>query len=155
METKSINNKTIQLTENGKLIGELIYETIFLSKAQIKFPNSDSYQINPIGIFRSTTVVTKNEIVIANLKMNWRGQILFSFKDGQEYILKGIGPFYSKYNIESKDHQKLIELEPKFNWKKMAYNYTITYPKKPDDILLILLAVYACNYTISSMAGVM
>lgn len=155
MEATSINKKTIQLTENGKLSGELIYENIFLSKAEIRLANSDSYQINPIGVFRSTTVVTKNKIVIAQLKMNWRGQILLSFQDGQEYTLKGIGTFYSKYNIESKDHQKLIELEPKFNWRKLAYNYTITYNKKPEDILLILLAVYACNYTISTMAGVL
>lgn len=153
MEAKSIDKKTFQLTENGELLGELIYENIFFSKAEIKFPNSEVCQIKPVGIFRTNTIVTKNGIEIANLKMNWRGQIVIAFQDGQEFVLKGKGIFYDKYIIENTNQEKLIQLDPKFNWKKFRYNYTITFDKKPEDILLILLGVYASNYIISSLAG--
>lgn len=155
MEAKSIDKKTFQLVENEQLLGELVYENIFLSKAEIRFPNLETYQIKPVGIFKTNTVVTKNEIEIANLKMNWRGQIVIAFKDGQEFVLKGKGMFYSKYVIENKDQEKLIQFDPKFNWKKFCYNYSITFDKKPEDILLILLGVYASNYIIGSLSGSM
>lgn len=153
MEAKSIDKKTFQLTENGELLGELIYENIFFSKAEIRLANSEVYQIKPVGIFRTNTIVTKNGIEIANLKMNWRGQIVIVFQDGEEFVLKGKGMFYSKYVIENKDQEKLIEFDPKFNWKKFRYNYTIQFDKKKQDILLILLGIYASNYIISSLSG--
>lgn len=153
MEAKSIDKKAFQLVENEQLLGELVYENTFLSKAEIKLPNSKTYQIKAVGVFRTTTIVTKNGIEIANLKMNWRGQIFIAFQDGQEYVLKGKGMFYSKYVIENTDQEMLIQFEPKFNWRKFRYNYTVTFDKKPEDILLILLGVYASNYIISSMSG--
>ncbi len=153
MEAKSIDKKTFQLIENKQLLGELIYQNLFYSKAEIKLPNSQIYQIKAIGIFRTSTTVTKNGAEIATLKMNWRGQMVIAFQDGQEYVLKRKGMFYNKYIIENKDKEKLITFDPKFNWKKFRYNYTITYNKKPDDILLILLGVYASNHIINAMSG--
>src|SRR5690606_28351276 len=129
-----------------KLLGELIYENIFFSKAEIILVNSEIYQIKSVGIFRTNTIVTKNGVEIAKLKMNWRGQILITFQDEKEFVLKGKGMFHNKYVIENKDQEKLIQLNPKFNWKKFRYNYTISFDKKAEDILLILLGVYASNY---------
>ncbi|RVT72737.1 hypothetical protein EOD40_15100 [Flavobacterium sufflavum] len=155
MEAKSIDKKTFQLIENEQLLGELVYADLFYSKAEIKLPNSETYQIKPIGIFRTTTVVTKKGAEIANLKMNWRGQMLIAFQDGQEYVLKGKGMFYSKYVIVNKEQEILIEFDPKFNWKKFRYNYNITYNKIPEDILLILLGIYTSNYIINATSATM
>lgn len=155
MEAKSIDKKTFQLIENEQLLVELIYDNLLYSKAEIKLLNSEIYQIKPIGVFRTTSILTKNGTEIANLKMNWRGQMLIAFQDGQEYVLKGKRMFYNKYIIENKNKEKLIEFDPKFNWRKFRYNYTITYNKKPEDVLLILLGVYASNYIINSMSGFM
>jgi hypothetical protein len=151
MEAKSTDKKTFQLTENGQQLGELIYENLFFLKAEIKLATSDLYQIKPVGIFGTRTTVTKNGTEIVNLKMNWRGQIVFTFQDGQEFVLKAksTGTFYNKYIIENKDEEKLIQFDPKFNTSKFNYNYDITYDKKPQDILFVLLGVYASNYLIS------
>jgi len=155
MEAKSIDKKTFQLIENNQLLGELVYENIFFSKAEIRFPNSETVQIIPVGIFRTTTTVTKNGTLIAKLKMNWYGQIVITFQDGEEFVLKGKGMFYNKYIVENKDRETLIEFDPKFDWKKFRYNYNITYNKIPENVLLILLGVYASNYTIASLSGSM
>ena len=154
MEANSIDKKTFQLVENGKPLGELIYENIFFSKAEIRFEDSEIYQINPVGFFKTSSIVSKNGKEIANLKMNWRGQIVISFLEGEEFVLKGKGIFHDKYTIENNDKKKLIQFDPKFNWKKFRYNYSITFNKNPQDILLTLLGVYASNYIISSMSGV-
>jgi hypothetical protein len=42
MEVNSTNNKSFQLTENGRQLGELIYESSFTQmKAEIKLLNSE------------------------------------------------------------------------------------------------------------------
>ena len=85
--------------------------------------------------------------------MNWRGQIVLSFQDGREYILKAKGVFNNKYIIENPEGEKLLEFDPTFNWNKFNYNYHITCGEKPQDSLLTLLGIYASNYSIASMSG--
>jgi hypothetical protein len=153
MEAKSTDKKTFQLSENGQLLGELIYESLFSHKAEIKLTEADLYEIKPVGVFGTSIVVSKNGTEIANLKMNWRGQIVFSFQDEQAFVFKATGTFYNKYLIENKDEEKLIEFDPTFNWRRFHYNYDITYDKKPQDILLVFLGVYASNYFIAAMSG--
>ncbi|MBB5282849.1 hypothetical protein HNQ92_000970 [Rhabdobacter roseus] len=89
------------------------------------------------------------------MKMNWRGHIVFAFQDGREFVLKAKGLFNSQFVIESKDEEMLIQFNPQFNWKKFQYNYDISYDEKPQDILFVLLGVYASNYFIASMSGAM
>lgn len=154
MEAKSTDKKTFQLTDNGQQLGELIYESLFSHKAEIKLTNSDSYNIKSVGIFGTSINVTKNGTEIANLKMNWHGQIVIAFQVEKEYVFKAKGVFLNKYIVADKDNQMLILLDPQFNWSKFNYNYNISYDKKPQDILLVLLSVYAANYFIASMSGV-
>ncbi|WKZ76210.1 MAG: hypothetical protein QY303_05185 [Vicingaceae bacterium] len=154
MEAKSTDKKTFQLTDNGQQLGELHYESLFSHKAQIKLTNADTYDIKPVGVFGTSITVTKNGTEIANLKMNWRGQIVFTFQDGQEFLFKAKGAFLNKYTIDNKDGENEILLDPKFEWSKFNYSYNISYDKKPQDILFVLLSVYASNYFIASMSGV-
>lgn len=155
MEAKSTDKKTFQLTDNGQLLGELVYENLFFMKAEIRLPNSEPYKITSVGFFGTSISITKNGAEIVNLKMNWRGQIVFAFQDGQELVLKAKGLFNSKFIIENIDEEMLIQFDPQFNWSKFQYNYDITYNEKPKDILLVLLGVYASNYYIASMSGMM
>jgi hypothetical protein len=154
MEAKSTDTKTFQLTENGQLLGELIYENLFFHKAEIKLANSEVYDVKPVGFFGTSLTVTKDGAEVLNLKMNWRGQIVLTYQDGQEYLLKPKGAFHDKYVFENKDGEKLVQFDPHFNWRKFNYNYTISYDKRPDDILFVLMGVYASNYYIAMMSGV-
>ncbi|MES2776532.1 MAG: hypothetical protein V4722_20310 [Bacteroidota bacterium] len=153
MEANSTDRKTFQLIDDGQLLGELIYENMFLFKAEIRLANAELYEIKQVGFFGTSMIVTKDGAEIANLQMNWRGQIVFSFQDGREYVLKAKGIFYNKYIIENKDEVKLIQFDPKFNWSKFQHNYNISYDEKPQDILFVLLGVYAANYFIAAMSG--
>jgi hypothetical protein len=153
MEAKLTNNKTLLLSENGQQLGELIYENLLFLKAEIKLKNSALYEISPVGIFGTKINLTENGTEIANLKMNWRGQIVLAFNDGQEFILKSTGAFKQKFIIEDDAHEQIIQLDPQFNWRKFQYNYDITNNKIPQNNLLILLGVYASNYFTNCMAG--
>ncbi len=157
MEANSTDKKTFQLTENGQELGELIYENLFFSKAEIKLPNSERYELAPIGFFATRIAVTKNGNEIASLVMNWKGQIVITFQNGQEFVIKLNGLFSNKFIIENIDQEKLIQLEAKFNWREFHYNYNITYDitnnNIPMDNLLLLLGIYATNYFVATISG--
>lgn len=153
MEIQCTNNKTFELTDHSEKLGHLSYDGLFSSKANAIVGN-DNYKITPIGIFSSTISVTKDEKEVASLKMNWKGHIIISFQTGQEFILKATGVFRNKYVLEDKDQQKLMLLNPDFNWARFNYNYSISYDNKPQEILLVLMATYAANYYIAAMSAV-
>ena len=157
MNAYSIDRKSFQLTDNNQLLGELIYENLFFLNAEIKMPILNIFKIKPVGFFQTSIKVTKNETEIASLAMNWRGEIVISYHDGQDYVLKLNKFFYGKYIIENEKGEKIIQLDPKFNWREFHYNYDIEYSITDDDNLkdplLLLLGVYGANYFIACMSG--
>ncbi len=153
MEAISTDKKTFQLLENGKLLGELLYENLFFRKAEIKLPQEDSYEIKPGGIFKTSFSVSKNTTNIASFKMNWRGHVEIILQDGQEFILKGKGFFHNKYTLENKAGEVLMEFKPEFVWRKFRYNFNIHFDNKPLDNSIVLLGIYAINYIIASASA--
>ena len=153
MKIQCTDKKTFELTDSSEKLGHITYDGLFSFKANAIVGN-DNYKITPIGIFSTTISVTKNGTEAASMKMNWKGHIIISFQNGQEFILKATGTFLNKYVLEDKDQQKLMLLNPDFNWAKFSYNYSISYDTKPQDILLVLLATYSANYYIAAMSGV-
>lgn len=153
MKVECTDRKTFRLTDNEKLLGELTYKSFFSYNAEITLINADRYEIKPVGLFGTSITVAKNETEVANLKMNWKGQIVIAFPDGQEFVFKAKGVFHNKYVIENKEEEALILFDPKFNWSQFNYNYEISYDQKPRDILLVLLGVYASNYYIAVVSG--
>ncbi len=153
MEVRCTDQKTFQLENNKELLGHLRYKNPFSYNAEIVLTNSERYEINPVGFFGTSITVTKDGSEVANLKMNWKGHIVISFLGRGEFVLKTNGSFRSAYVIENKDGEKLIQFNPKFNWSKFDYNYEILYDNKPQDILFVLLGVYASNYYIGVVAG--
>jgi hypothetical protein len=153
MKVECTDKKTFQLIDNGQLLGQLTYKNLFSYKAEITLANSEYYEIKSVGFFGTSIIITKNETEIANLQMNWKGQIVMTFQDGRVFVFKAKGGFHNRYVIENKAEEKLIQFDPKFNWGKFNYNYDISYDKKPEDILFVLLGIYASNYYIAAMSG--
>lgn len=153
MKTECTDSKTFQLFDDGQPAGQLLYKSLFSFKALITLPNFDRYEIVPSGFFQTSINVLKNEQELASLKMNWKGQIVISFQDGREFVFKATGVFFSKYFIENMQGEKLMQFDPHFKWSKFNYNYDISYDKKPQELLLVLLGIYAANYYIAIMSG--
>ena len=148
MKVECSDQKTFQLKDNEKLLGQLIYKNLLSYNAEIILTNSDSFEIKTSGISGTSITVSKNEIEIANLKLSWKGNIVMTFQDGKEYVFKCKGTFHRYYIIENTNEEKLIQFKPIFNLGKFRYNFEISYDEKPEDILLVLLGVYASNYSI-------
>ncbi|PVD49370.1 hypothetical protein DC498_25370 [Terrimonas sp.] len=157
MNAHSKDKKTFLLSDNDQLLGELIYETPFYLKAEIKMSNTETYKLAPVGFFGTSVSVTKDGNKIASLSMSWNGKIIITFQDEREYALKLSGLFQSKMILEDKNQQNVLQFEPKFNWRDFYCKYDIIYDitndKEPKDKLLLLLGVYAANYFIATISG--
>jgi hypothetical protein len=154
MRVECTDKKTFELLDGLEKLGQIAYDSLFSFKAKA-VAGSEDYEINSTGFFSTMMSVTKNGVEVANMQMNWKGQVILSFKNGQEYILKPTGMFLNKYMLEDKYQQKIILLDPDFNWSQFTYSYNISYDNKPKDILLILLATYAANYMAMMSSGAM
>lgn len=157
MNAHSKDRKTFQLSVNEQLLGELIYDTPFYLKAGIKMPNTETYELAPVGFFGTSVAVTKDGNKVVNLSMSWNGEIIITFLDDREYALKLSGLIQSKMILENKNQEKVIQFEPKFNWRDFYCKYDITYDmtndNEPKDNLLLLLGVYSANYFIATISG--
>lgn len=154
MKIQCTDKRTFELTDGSEKLGYITYDGLFSFKANAVL-GDDKYRITPVGIFSTTISVARDEVQVAALQMNWKGHVIISFQDGREYVLKPAGNFLSKYVLEDKGHQKLMLLDPDFNWSKFSYNYDITYDQKPKDALLVLLATYAANYYVAATSSAM
>lgn len=89
--------------------------------------------------------------------MSWNGKIVITFQDDREYALQLSGLFQSQMILENKNQEKVIQFEPKFNWRDFYYQYNIDYDvtnvNESKDNLLLLLGVYAANYFIATISG--
>lgn len=112
MKATSTDRKTVQVTENEEQIGELIYGKVFSLAAEIKLANGERYTIEPTGFFGTAVTVTKAGVEVANLKMNWLGQIILAFPNDQEFALKAQGLFYNTFVIENKDGENCFGSTP-------------------------------------------
>ncbi len=157
MNVHSKDRKTFQLVDNEQLLGELIYETPFYLKAEIKMPNTETYELAPVGFFGTSVAVTKDGNKVASLSMSWNGKIIITFQDDKEYALKLNGLFQSKMILENKNQEKVIQFEPKFSWRDFYCSYDITYDitndNEPKNNLLLLLGIYSANYFIATISG--
>jgi len=152
MKIQCTDTRTFELIDGSEKLGQIHYDSVFSYKANAT-AGDDHYKITPTGIFSTTISVAQHGAEVVAMQMNWKGNIILSFKNGHEYRLKATGIFANKYVVEDKDQQPILLLEPDFNWSKFSYNYNISYNHKPQDLLLILLATYSANYYISAMSA--
>jgi hypothetical protein len=148
-----IDKKNYQLTNNGLLLGEVIYKSMFSRDAQLKLVNTDTYDVKKEDFWGKTILITNRDTEFARFKMNWKGEILINFRNGDEYRFKSKGFLKPKYSIENKFSEIVLQFTQNYNWSKFRNDIAITINTKPDDILFILIGIYILNYHNSMMAA--
>jgi len=152
MKIQCTDRKTFVLSNESGELGQIIYDGVFTFKAKAMI-SDDHYKFTPIGIFSTTIDVTQRGREIATMAMSWQGHIIISFRNGQEYRVKATGPFLNKYVLEDKNNRKLMLLDPDIQWVNLSYNFSVSYEEKPEDILMVLLAIYAAIFFMTASTG--
>ncbi len=152
MKILCTDNKTFELKAGAKTLGRVIYNGVFSFKAIIEI-GREKYIVTPLGTFSTTISVSHNGKEIASLDMNWKGFMTLSFHDKRSYVLRTTGTYHDKYVVVDAGRNEIIHLDPDFNWSKFSYDYSIRLGNPTDDVLLVLMAVYAANYHVAVMSS--
>ena len=153
MKVTCKDSKNFELFDNEEKLGSLNYNTWFSYNADLEVGSNEKYEVKPTGLLGATFAVYKNDEQLATFKMNWKGQMTLTFKDGKEFVFKRKSMLNSKYVIENEKEHEVIQFIPCFDWTKFKYSYDIFYNDKARNILLVLLGMYCSNYYIAISGG--
>ena len=153
MKITYTGSKEFELNDiEGKFLGKLAYEGWSSTKASITTQFAEFYDLNSKGFWSSYIAVEKGGNEYAQLKRNWKGNIIIDVLGNEEpmdFLFKKMGFWQESYNIEDQQKNILMTLIPDFNWGKLNYDYVIEI--NPNfagavDEMMMLLSVYCANY---------
>ncbi|GAB2559868.1 hypothetical protein [Spirosoma areae] len=139
------------LDANGTLVTHFQYENWFSSRGSASV-YKDRITIKPRNFWHSAFDVLINEADQGDITFNWQGHILIKLQSRAghttNYRLKTKGFWDFRFVLEDEQKMPLLQLEPTFQWSKLAYNYGVafsdTFTPTPDPNLIVLLL--ACGY---------
>lgn len=149
----SIDRNTYEISNDGELVGILIYDSPLKTKATIRLPGYEAYVIEANSGLGTTIHVKGEEGEVAELKLTWAGQISIKFHDLVEYSVKARGFMSNYFTILDKDKLEVIRLNPKFDWKTFKYNFEIVDNTGVNNPLLLLISLYTCYYMMAMMSN--
>ena len=150
------NWRTFEIIENNEVKGTLAYKNMFMASADIHTVKEGYYSLKWLfSFFVPKYRITQNDRETIKLNMNWKGNFSIIMENGVEYKSVSKGFFKRRTFIENQESKELIEITPKYNWKRWRYNYEIENSETPQNDLLSLIAVYALNYQSQYLIGIM
>ena len=151
-KANATNSQNFNLTTGEQKIGELIYTKWYSFAAQILMNDGSTYQLEPKGFWDSTIELKKEDRVLLEFKMGWKGIVIKTFFDNKEanFLLKLNGLLSSKFVLIDTDRRELVGAETNFKWTKLNFDYTIETSHEFDAFenkeLLILTLLHCINY---------
>lgn len=140
------------LISNNQNAGALIYKKWYSFDAEIVMADNSKYVLEPKGFWDSKIELKKNDKILLEFKMGWKGIVIKTFFDNKEevFLLKMKGLLKSQFVLASADLQELLVAEADFQWSKFNYDYTIKtfndFEKFDNKDLLILTTLHCINY---------
>lgn len=142
-------------SEEDIFLGSLKFEKWSSSKAEITTQFGEFYNIEPKGFWGTSMGVSISEKEIAEIKMNWQGQIVIDMLEngeGMDFLLQSKSIWTSQYVLL--DHQKteLLIVTPDYKWKQGHYNFKVDVNPEFTNVINethILLTIYGVLYVMS------
>lgn len=132
------------LDEEENVLGRIDHDGWFLNKANITIHNM-VYEMSAVNFWQNKIEVSTGDIVVAELKFNWAGNIIIELAEGGHYLLKP-NFWHSKYTLYTQEEKGIITLQSDFKWSSMSFIYDI----EADDnyaegrnVLLLLMLIYS------------
>ncbi len=155
----STNYRNFNLALEGSPLAELIYPKWYSFKAEIILADNTQLLLEPKGFWDAKIELKKDEEVLLNFKLGWKG-IMFNLQsEGIEegYLLKHKGILSSRYVLIDTNEQELLAVKPDFNWSKFKLDYVIETSEEFDrqkmKEALLLTIIHSINYQMAILAG--
>lgn len=157
----SDSKKYVLKSDDNAFLGSLTFENWLSSKASITTQFGEFYNITNKGFWGTSISVSKNDVEISELKVNWKGEIvidMFANGKSEDYLLKSHNLWMSQYCLQNRDKKQIMIITPESKWNKWDYNFKIEI--NPDfenivDEMLILISIYGILYIMMMTAGAM
>lgn len=136
----------------GAFLGKLAYDGWSTSKASITTQFAEFYDLVSKGFWSSYISVEKSGTEYAQLKRNWKGNIIIDVMGNDipmDFLFRRVGFWGLSYQVEDQNENVLITVTQQFEWRKFNYDYYIEVNPQCTDIadeMMMLLAVYCANY---------
>ncbi|WP_298220467.1 hypothetical protein [Flavobacterium sp.] len=145
----SIDSRNFMLSTNDVSAGTLVYSNWYSFKANIILTNHSEYQLEPKGFWDSKIELKRNDKLLLEFKMGWKGIVIHTKFDGEEksYLLRLKGLLSSQYVLVDTDEKEILAVTPDFKWRKMHLDYDIATSDEFDSQNhkeLFLLAIVHC-----------
>lgn len=139
-------------SDDDAFLGSLKFEGWSYSKATMMTQYGDFYTIASKGFWGTSIGISKGDFDYADLKMNWKGQIVINVlntEDDVDYLLATTSIWKSQFSLKNRNDQEVIILTPDYKWSKWHYDFKIDINpefKQTVDETLVLLSVYSVLY---------
>jgi len=136
-------------------LAEMNYLNWYSLKATIKLSDSTQFLLKPKGIWNSTIELWKDEEVLLNYKLGWKGVNIKIQSEGIEesYLLKSKGIFSYKYILIDSNKKVLLTIKPKYKWNRFNFDFAIESTEQFEQLnlkeSLLLTIVHCINYLIA------
>jgi hypothetical protein len=155
---KSTPSTLFTLSQDDTNLGSLTYESWSSYQATIALNDGLTYAIQPKGFWGTTIEIKSGETVLFDFKMKWDGQIIIR-KNANDtdaaFVVKYKSVVKNTFVLLGQHDDELLLIKPSFTWNKSGYDYQLTasatFEHLPDKALLLLIAVYCINYSLSIM----
>jgi hypothetical protein len=144
-------DKLFELTDNaGTFLGKLQYENWLNSKASITTQYGEFYDLTNKGFWKSHVEVEKGGDLFADLRHNWRGNVIIDIKDNdieKDFLVTQRGFWKQYYVLLDRDEITILTLTPAGKWyNQSSFHVEITagYETIVNETL-ILLATFGAN----------
>ena len=154
----SDSKKYVLKSDDDAFLGSLTFENWLGSKASITTQFGEFYDIATKGFWGTSIGISKNEVELSELKMNWKGEIVIDMSandKGVDYLLKSHNLLMSQFCLENRDKKEIMIITLDYKWSKWHYNFKIDVNpafKDEADEMLILISTYGILY-IMMMTG--
>ena len=148
----SDSKKYVLKSDDDAFLGSLTFENWLASKASITTQFGEFYDIATKGFWGTSIGVTKDNVELSELKMNWKGEIVIDMSangKGADYLLKSHNLWMTQFCLQSRDKKEIMIITPDYKWSKWHYNFKIEV--NPDfegvaDEMLVLISIYGILY---------
>ena len=158
-KANSINSTNFKLSNDNVNIGELKYTKWYSFKAEILLANNSRYQLEPKGFWDSKIEVKKEDKILLDFKMGWKGIVIkTNFNEIEKsYLLKLKGLLSSKFILIDTHDNELAALTTDFKWNKLNFDYVIETSNEFEHFenkeLLLLTILHCVNYYMTRVAS--
>ena len=154
-------DKSYMISYKSEEVGVLQYKNYFSSKAEFILHDHSRYFVSPKSFWSNTIEVKKEDAVVLDIKMNWKGQLgIVMHHRGRDLnlILKHQGFFKKGFTLLDQDHHEVALIHNNSTWNPQSSTGTIQTLKPFDEVhsgpVLLLAILYGVQHYYKQMSAV-